>query len=242
MKPRRSVCRAALVALSVFPQMAHADITVRDGEKVAFLGDSITRLGWKTPDGYVRLVIAGLEANGIRIAPVPAGVAGNRSSEMLARIEHDVLAKKPDWLLLSCGVNDVCFGLSGTNGIALEPFKANITAMVERAQSGGIKLMILTASPIGEIMRSPGNRALVPYNDFLRALAKEKNCPLADVNAGMLAALKDIPNPATALTLDGLHPNAEGHKIFAIQILRAFGLDDAQMKKARAAWTTSPKQ
>ena len=242
MNRRQSACAAVLLALCIFPQISPADIAVRDGDKVAFLGDSITRLGWKTPSGYVRLVIAGLEANGIRIAPVPAGVAGNRSSEMLARIKRDVIAKKPDWMLLSCGVNDVCFGLSGTNGIALEPFKANITAMVEKAQSGGIKLMILTASPIGEIARSPGNRALVPYNDFLRALAKEKNFPLADVNADMTAALKNFRNPETALTVDGLHPNAEGHKIFAACILRAFGLDGAQIEKARAAWTIPPKQ
>ncbi len=242
MNSLRSAWITALVALPVFLHTASADIAVRDGEKVAFLGDSITRLGWKTPGGYVRLVMAGLEANGIRIVPVPAGIAGNRSSEMLARIDHDVLAKKPDWMLLSCGVNDVCFGLSGTNGIALEPFKANIRAMVEKSQSSGMRLMILTASPIGEIARSPGNRALVPYNDFLRALAKEKNFPLADVNTGMTAVLKHFRNPETALTVDGLHPNAEGHKIFATCILRAFGLDDAQLEKARAAWTIPPKQ
>ena len=85
----------------------HAEILVKDGQKVAFMGDSITQGGWGSPGGYVRLVVAGLEANGVKVTPIPAGISGHKSDQMLARLKKDALDKQPDWMTLSCGVNDV---------------------------------------------------------------------------------------------------------------------------------------
>ena len=78
-------------------------ILVKSGDKVAFLGDSITAQGWSSPVGYVRLVIAGLEANGVKAVPIPAGIGGHKSNQMLARLQKDVLDKQPQWMTLSCG-------------------------------------------------------------------------------------------------------------------------------------------
>ena len=66
-------------ATLISPTFATAEIAVKSGEKIAFLGDSITQGGWSNPAGYVRLVIAGLEANGIKAEPVPAGISGHKS-------------------------------------------------------------------------------------------------------------------------------------------------------------------
>src|SRR5689334_9535555 len=63
---------------------------------MAFLGDSITEQGAGSTGGYVKLVVGGLEANGAKITPIFAGISGNKSNEMLARLERDVLSKKPD--------------------------------------------------------------------------------------------------------------------------------------------------
>jgi hypothetical protein len=42
--------------------------------------------------------------------------------------------------------------------------------------------------------------------------------------------------------VDGVHMNTEGNKIMARGILRAFGLDAAQIKKAEAAWVPMETQ
>src|SRR5208283_3105429 len=97
--------------LCAFAQTATAEILVKTSEKVAFLGDSITAQGWGDPAGYIRLVVAGLAANGVEVVPVPAGVGGHKSNDMLARLDNDVLSKKPQWMTLSCGVNDVWHGV-----------------------------------------------------------------------------------------------------------------------------------
>ena len=64
---------------------AEAEPLIKDGQKLAFLGDSITQAGWGNPQGYVRLVVAGLATNGIKVSAVPAGIGGHKSNQMLER-------------------------------------------------------------------------------------------------------------------------------------------------------------
>ena len=222
-------------SLATIVHTSHAAIVVKSGEKVAFLGDSITEAGWRSPAGYVRLVMAGLKANGIEAEALPAGISGHKSNQMLARLESQVLSKKPQWMTLSCGVNDVWHG---DKGVPLDQYKVNITKIVDDAAAAGVKVILTTATVIKEKLDGPENVRLVAYNDFLRALAKEKNLPLADLNAMFQERLKAENKPdKLVLTGDGVHMNTEGDQLMATGILRAMGLDDAAMAKARASWT-----
>jgi len=213
-------------------------IVIKDGQTVAFMGDSITQNAWTHPYGYVHLVVHGLETAGIHIKPIPTGVSGNTSINMLARLNHDVLEKKPDWMLLSCGVNDV---MHGTTGVELEPYKKNITSIVEQAQAAGVKVVILTATRIGE-EDNANNRKLAGYNDFLRQLAKEKSCSLADLSTEEQAALTALhADPRQKyLTLDGVHMNPHGDRMMARGVLKGLGFSDDFLAKAEQAWMDAP--
>lgn len=210
------------------------ELPVKDGQKIAFLGDSITEGGVK-PNGYVTLAIKGLETNGVKAAAIPAGVSGNKSNQMLNRLEKDVLNKKPDWMTLSCGVNDVWHG---KKGIPLEEYKTNITKIVDLCQAANIKVMILTATMIGEDPANENNQKLIPYNEFLRSLAKEKNCLLADLNTEMQAGVAAAGGGKNSrvYTRDGVHMNDAGNIMMATGVLKAFGLSDAQISNAHKAW------
>ena len=232
-------CRLALsaaflgAALSA-PALRAADQFVKTGQKISFLGDSITEAG-AGPQGYVTLVIRGLEANGVKATALPAGISGHKSNQMLERLERDVLSKKPDWMTLSCGVNDVWHG---ANGIPLDQYRKNITQIVEKCQSAGIKVVILTSTMIGEDQPNENNQKLAPYNAFLRDLAKEKKCLLADLNADMQAALAKLgaAKKGNALTGDGVHMNPAGNQMMATGVLKAFGLSAPQLEKAQRSW------
>ena len=214
-----------------------ADLLVKSGDKVAFLGDSITAFGSVPPGGYVRLVESGLAQQGIKIQVIPAGVSGNTSKDMLARLDRDVISKKPTLMTLSCGVNDVWHG---PTGVALEPYKENIRAIVDRAQAAGIKVVILTSTMISEDPTAANNKKLAAYNDFLRELAREKKLPLADLNADEQAELERMaaekPVKGNVLTMDGVHPNALGNEMMATGILRTFGLSDVQLLQQHETW------
>ncbi len=214
------------------------DLPVRSGQKIAFLGDSITAAGMRS-NGYCRLVISGLAANGIQAEPIGAGISGHKSNQMLARLQKDVLDKKPDWMTLSCGVNDVWHG---AKGVELDAYQKNITEIVDRAQAAGVRVMILTATMIREDATNALNTKLAGYNDFLRALAKERKCLLGDLNAEMqstIDAMKQtapLPPGKNYLTSDGVHMAPAGNRMMAVGVLKGFGLTDAQLAKARAAW------
>ena len=151
-----------------------AEIAVKDGEKVAFLGDSITQAGAR-PNGYCSLVIKGLAASGVDATMIGAGISGHKSNQMLARLEKDVLNKKPNWMTLSCGVNDVWHG---KRGVPLEPYKENITKIVDQAQAAGVEVVILTATMIGEdVQARRTTRSSPPYNEFLRTARQGEEVP-----------------------------------------------------------------
>lgn len=230
-------CIGVLIILLAFgggaAVLQAAEIAVKDGQKIAFLGDSITANGWSNQTGYVNLTIAGLKANGIRVFAIPAGIGGHKSNHMLERLKRDVLDKKPDWMTLSCGVNDVW---QGSQGVPLDQYKINITAIVDRCRAAEVKVVILTATVIGEELDNDYNKKLASYNEFLRSLAKEKRYLLADLNALFQKRIKIIPKSGRLLTSDGVHMNPAGDKVIAEGILRAFGLNHAQIKKAQDAW------
>ena len=252
LRPAASRFAVAAIFTAAFVQTVSAEIAVKSGEKIAFLGDSITQGGWDNPAGYVRLVIAGLVANGVQAEPVPAGVSGHKSNDMLARLERDVIAKQPQWMTLSCGVNDVWHGQRGVPlddaAAAVEgaydekvaergTYKKNIAEIVEKAQAAKIQVVLLTATVIQENLDSPENGKLAPFNAYLRELAKEKKLRLADLNAMFQERIKAENKPGQkVLTGDGVHMNTEGDKLMATGVLKALGVDAAQMKKAQDAW------
>lgn len=222
------------ITVLVLPVLANADVAVKSGEKVAFLGDSITQGGWGSPKGYVKLAAAGLKANGVEIEVIPAGIGGHKSNQMLERLDRDVLSKKPQWMTLSCGVNDVWHGVKG---VPLEDYKKNIREIIEKCAAANVKVLVLTATVIKEQLNNADNEKLAAYNDFLRELAKEKKLPVADLNAMFQERIKAANSPdKNVLTSDGVHMNGAGNEVMAEGVLRAFGVDDAGIAKAKEAW------
>jgi len=248
-----SVAIAFISGGLAFTASVSAEIVVKSGEKIAFLGDSITAGGWGNPAGYVRLVMAGLEANGIKAEAVPAGIGGHKSNQMLARLEKDVLSKKPNWMTLSCGVNDVWHGnfgiplndaqaASGTYELRPgEPEKGtyakNISTIIDTAVAAGVHPVLLTATVIKEDLSSAENQKLAPYNEFLRTLAKDKKLPIADLNGDFQVKIKEANAPGkNVFTSDGVHMNTEGNKVMAVGVLKAFGFSGEELQKAALAW------
>ncbi len=155
MKSYPSLAVIGLTLASTF--MMQAAVPIKSGEKFAFLGDSITEYGKAKPGGYVNLVRLALASLGVKVEIIGAGVSGHKSNQMLDRLQKDVLDKKPQWMTLSCGVNDVWHG---ANGVNLEDYKKNITSIVEKAQADGVKVIILTSTMITENPANPNNQKL----------------------------------------------------------------------------------
>ncbi len=227
--------RLAAIAASMlaFAASAAEPVIVKEGDKIAFLGDSITQHG-NSPAGYVNLVMKGLEVVGVPAIKIAAGYSGNRSDHMRGRLQRDVLDKRPQWMTLSCGVNDVL------SSLPLDTYKANISNILDRCAEAGVKVIVLTATMIGEDPNNANNQKLAAYNDFLRSEAAARNLTLADLNAQMQELLKTYPpeRKGNKLTTDGVHMVWDGNRMMARGILLALGVSKGKIPEIEAAWRT----
>lgn len=94
---------------------------LKKNDVLVFAGDSVTDMGRAMPDGegisgtsawgnsYVNLIggYLGAEYPEMQIRVINQGISGNQSRDLLARWDTDVLAKKPDWVSILIGINDV---------------------------------------------------------------------------------------------------------------------------------------
>lgn len=71
-----------------------------------------------------------------------AGISGNRSDQMLARIQADVIPFKSDWVFLNCGINDF-FGADR----ALADVQADVAEIINILISDGRKVLAFNCPP-----------------------------------------------------------------------------------------------
>jgi len=184
--------------------------------KVVFFGDSITQFGWENQNGYVQQVVERLTNSGVNILPIPAGICGHTSKNMLDRMDKDVLAKKPDIMFFMGGLNDIWLN-KGT----FEDYKENITAILDKAQKNDIKVYLMNLTVISEDLDSSMNKEIDRYNEFLSEIAKEKNITLIDVSSAVKAEIRKS-NKNSAITTDGVHLNDKGNTILANTIVNKY--------------------
>jgi lysophospholipase L1-like esterase len=190
---------------------------------IVFLGDSITQ----APDGYVRLVVDVLRAlqPGCRLRTINAGVGGNRSVDLLPRLQRDVLRHLPEIVTISIGINDVWRALDRPGqglDVPLATFHDAVAHVLDAIIAAGPRPIVLTTSVIGEDLDGEGNRRLVPYNDALKRLAAARNLVVADVNSAFRRVL-GVPG-APRLTVDGVHLTHQGNVVLALALLRALAI------------------
>lgn len=218
--------------------VAAGEVIIQNGDSIAFMGDSLTQLGnLQKPNGYVNLVIEGLQAAGVTATPIPAGVGGNTTRDMLARLDKDVIAKKPTWMTLNSGIND-------TPRMDLEEFRANLTRIVDQATAAGIKVVLLTTTiGAGENLESTETLKRGTFAEAFRQLGRERNLRVVDLNTVMARELTERQKDGVKglkLTYDGTHLNGLGNQIVAAEILRTFGVPEPQVAALRTRWNDYP--
>ena len=138
------------------------------------------------------------------------GVNGERTDQIAARFDRDVLAHRPDVLVVIAGVNDVYQG-HGSDEVT-----KNLQAMYERAREAGIPVVAGSIVPF-DTATDQQNQRMRSVNDWIRRVAKrEDGISYADTRAATAAA--DNPD-RLAGSPDGLHPDIDGYRRMAESLL-----------------------
>ncbi len=234
-----SLKRSLLSLLLCGIATAHAQTlpkTLEGVHRVVCLGDSITQFG-DGPGGYVWLFRHYLNAlyPAQNIEVINAGISGNKSTDMIARFQKDVLDKKPDLITISVGVNDVWHGFydnhpmgDGPRGVPLDAYTKNVDDMVTRAQAKGAKVVVLSATVIYEDLGNRLNDKAKAYNAALRDIAKKHHTLFVDYQKPFRSLIETYRKTTGArdnlLTGDGVHMNAAGNKVMAYTLLQGLGI------------------
>ena len=189
--------------------------------KIVFFGDSITEMGVRK-GGYIDLLQQYLLQNDLtqKYNIEGTGIGGNKIYDLYLRMEEDVLAKKPDAVVVWVGINDVWHKKLFGTGTDADKFEKFYKAIIKKLQNQGIKVVLTTPALIGEYTdhSNDSDGELNHFANIIRRIATENACELVDMRKVFLQYnLEHNPENKenNILTIDKVHLNAEGNKLAA---------------------------
>jgi len=215
-----------MIAFTVPTACTAADEPLKKGDKIIFLGDSITQQGvGKT--GYVTVIKNTLAEKNkdLAVEVIGAGISGNKVPNLQSRLKDDVLAKKPTIVVIYIGINDVWHGLNEpAKGTSKEKFEAGLKEIIGKIKDSGARVILCTPTVIGE-KKAGANKAdkqLDEYSDISRKVAKDTGSQLCDLRKAFIDHLEKNnadDKEKGILTGDTVHLNEAGNKLVAETIL-----------------------
>ena len=202
------------------------------GERVAFVGDSITHGGGFV--AYLQLY-QNLRFPGCGTRILNAGISGDTAAGGLRRLDADILASRPDRAFVMFGMNDVRRGSwkgeppaeadAKVRAAALADYAANQRKLADRFAAAGVRTVLMTPSPYDQYSNCSAanlascNDGLARCAETVRALAAERSLGLVELHRPLTEILK--ANPTTVFCKDRVHPGEAGHFLMAALVLDA---------------------
>jgi lysophospholipase L1-like esterase len=169
---------------------------------------------------------------GVASEIINAGVGGNNTVDLLARVDADCLAIRPELTILMVGTNDV----NSKKYVPLPDYERNLRTMVSKLLAVRSQVMLMTILPVYEpylmtrhdpaFYQPDGHRARkMAMNETIRKVAADNRLPLLDMhhifesvgNIG-LEASSLLKNEANSNKTDGVHPTPDGYRTMAVTI------------------------
>jgi lysophospholipase L1-like esterase len=239
---------AVLVPLLVAAPSGPRDFALKDGDRVVFLGDSITaaRTYGKIIEDYTLLRFPDR-----KVGFFNAGQGGDTAAGGLTRLERDVFNRKTTVLIVAFGTNDIGWG-----ALADEPHKRkyldSIRGIVEQCRKRKVRVFICSAAVTAADPDKSEDSFLQKMCDEGMALARKGGGRTIDVQRAMRSIQKKIldynkrtkgKEKVSLHLADGVHLNDLGQLAMAWAILKGLGAPadvssvhlDAQAKKVVAA-------
>ena len=222
---------SVLAVLAISLSVSAADtIPAKKGDVIVFFGDSITQ-GASGPKGYITVYKTALNAAhpDFALEYVNAGISGHKVPNLQARIQKDVLDKKPTIVYIYIGINDVWHSERG-QGTSKEKYESGLKELITKINGVGARVHLCTPTVIGE--KTDGKNGLDPmldeYAEISRKVATDTKTPLVDLHKAFQDYLKEN-NKTNAekgvLTADRVHLNEKGNHLVAAEMLKAIGED-----------------
>jgi lysophospholipase L1-like esterase len=166
---------------------------------------------------------------------INAGVGGNNSRAILARLKEDVLSHDPSLVIIMVGTNDA---LNSGALVPLDEYRENLDLLVGRCIASGSRVLLATIIPFHEPALMTRHQAAA-YGEMpparrhaavihaMRECSRKHSLPLADLNTVFTVLGKTgedssslLRNRANSGVVDGVHPTAQGCGLIAAVIFQ----------------------
>jgi lysophospholipase L1-like esterase len=134
------------------------------------------------------------------------GVNGERSDQIRARFDRDVLGVRPAAVVIIAGVNDIYQGRPAS------AVQVELESMYAAARAGRIPVVAGTIIPFNTATRDQNDR-MRAVNDWIRDYAAS-HPGLTSCDTRSAAASPDNPDRLVS-SPDDLHPSADGYRLMA---------------------------
>ena len=210
------------------------------GQRVGFVGDSLTRLGAYHRNIYL---FYATRYPGRKLVTRNFGISGNTAEGCVNRFEWDIQPFKADVLTITTGVNDSRIGLYETDAPdatnlaerkkAIDTHVKSTRKFVKMAKECGSKVIVISPALYDQTAemecpkRTGVNEALQTMADCDRRTAEAFGCPFIDLNTPMkrINDMMQQANPQyTLVGPDRVHPQGVGHLVMAVAVLKAQGV------------------
>jgi len=205
------------------------DFAFRDGDTVAFLGDSIT-----AARDYTLIVehYTLMRFPGRRIGFINAGQGGDTAEGSLGRIDRDVFDKGASVVVVVFGVNDIGWGMKADEAHK-QRYLTAVRTLIERCLWRNVRIVLCSPAITSERSEKAEAGFLQGMSDEGLALAKSLGAGTVDIQRGMREIQKRIeaanakqPDESKHTRLhvaDGVHLNELGHLAMAYAMLKGLG-------------------
>ncbi|MDP8979621.1 MAG: SGNH/GDSL hydrolase family protein [Acidobacteriota bacterium] len=224
---------ASFLLLFTATLSAQSDFYLKDGDTVVFYGDSITeqRLYTVFTEAYVLTRFPRLHVSFVHSGWGGDRVTGGGGGPIDLRLKRDVLAYQPTVMTIMLGMNDARY--TAFDPATYQTFSNGYDNIIKTVKTAlpNIRITAIQPSPYDDVTRPPTfaggyNAVLVRYGDYVRELAQREKLRTADLNTGVVAALKTANqndhDQALQIIPDRIHPAAGGHMLMAEALLKSW--------------------
>lgn len=232
-----------LCSLTSIMMSAQSLQSFKEGERVVFLGNSITDGGHYHSYIWMFYMTRFPDMN---IHVMNAGIGGDTAYDMYKRLDGDVFSKNPTTLIVTFGMNDT--GYMEYNGDNPKEFGDkkyqecydNFKKLENRLLGlPDTKIVMMGGSPYDENAKIEGNTAFKGKNavmkrvvEFQKESANKNNWQFFDLNEPMtqINTVNQIKDPTfTICGDDRIHPDNDGHMAMAYLFLKEQGFTGSKV-------------
>jgi len=210
----------------------------KQGDKVAFVGNSITEIGYY--ESYIWLYYM-LHFPGQRVEIVNKGIGGNVAMDMYKRWDADIMDCKPNIIALTFGMNDSRYieylqpnaaqAAKDAVDVAYKSYKLLEKRMLELKD---VKKILIASSPYDETQKKAGDqvftgktRTMLEIAKFQEEATKQNNWGFVDFLRPMLeinAKMQKTDSTYSVIGTGRVHPGNGGNLVMAYLFLKSQGL------------------